>query len=72
MGDGLGLRASDLYPGFVVDTSTSVVPDVDDKEALNEDTKTAEKATVSESSRFGIFIGIAILIALVVFLGSGK
>ena len=71
MTDGLGLRFADVYPDFAEDTSTSVVPDVDDKEALNENTQVAENATTTESSRKGILLGGVILICLIVFLGVG-
>lgn len=72
MPDGLGLHFSDLYPNMgMMDTNTKTVPDVDDKEALNEDVEVAEKASTSESSKKTIFLALIILVLMVIFLGAG-
>ena len=43
----LKFSMTDMYPNFSgVETSNLAVPEVDDQDALNEDTATAEGATV--------------------------
>lgn len=70
--DGLGLYLKDLYPNFTgTDTGINATPNVDDQDAMNEDVTISEKASVTESSSRNIWIGVAILIALVVFFGAG-
>lgn len=72
MSDGLGLHISDIYPGLgIMDTNTKVVPDVDDKDALNEDTTVAEQASTTESSKRNVLIALAVIAAMVIFLGMG-
>lgn len=72
MGDGLGLYMKDLYPNFAgTDTSNNATPDVSDQDALNEEVATAEKASVTESSRRNVLLALGILVGLVVIFGVG-
>lgn len=71
MGDGLGLYLSDLYPNMTADTSERSTPDVDDQDAMHEETQVAEKASATESSSRNIFLAIGIIALMVVFLGMG-
>ena len=67
----LKFSMTDMYPNFSgVETSNLAVPEVDDQDALNEDTATAEEATVMEASKKSIFLAIAVLVLLVVFFGG--
>lgn len=62
----------DIYPNLgLIETSTLATPSVDDREALNEDTSVAEKASENEASKKRIFLVIGIFILMVVFLGVG-
>lgn len=73
VGDGLGLYMKDLYPSFSgLDTSTSAVPSTDDKDALGEDIKEAEKVDTRESGKSNVLLALAVLVGLVVFFGAGK
>ena len=67
----LGFSMADLYPNFGgVDTSTLATPETDDQDALNEDTKVAEEASVTEAKGKNIFLAFVVLIALIVFFGG--
>lgn len=71
--DGLGLYMKDLYPNFSgIETSDLATPQVNDQDALGEDVATAEKATLTESSKKNILLALAVLCGLVVFFGAGK
>lgn len=63
---------ADLYPNMGgLDTSTLAVPETDDLEALNNDTKASEEANVHTEARSkNIFIALGVLLALVVFFGG--
>lgn len=72
MGDGLGLYMKDLYPNFSgIETSTKVMPDVNDQDALNEDVESSEKVRTEEASKKKIFLFIGLFIIFVVLLGMG-
>ena len=71
MSDGLGLYLSDLYPNMTAGTSERSTPDVDDQDAMHEDTEIAENASSIESSSKNIFIALAVIALMVVFLGMG-
>ena len=67
----LGFAFADLYPNYGgVDTSNLAVPETDDLDALNEDTKTAEEASQTEARSKNIFIALGVMVALVVFFGG--
>lgn len=73
MSDGLGLYLKDLYPNYMgVDTSNLASPSVDDHDALGEDVATAEKVSLTESSKKNILLALGVLVALIIFFGSGK
>ena len=72
MTDGLGLYMKDLYPNYAgTDTGVNANPDVDDQDALNENVSSAEKASVTESSKKNIFLALFVLVCLVVLFGVG-
>ena len=63
----------DLYPNYSgAETSTMVVPEKDDQEALNQESKIAEETSQTQASTKNVLIALAIGVALVVFLGGGK
>lgn len=67
----LGFAMADLYPNYGgFDTSTIATPEVDDLEALNEDTTTAEESSATEARSKNIFMALAVMVALVVFFGG--
>lgn len=67
----LGFAYSDLYPNWGgIDTSQLATPEVDDQDALNEDTNISEKASSTESSKRNIFLALAVLLGLVIFFGG--
>ena len=67
----LGFSMSDLYPNYGgVDTSTVVNPEVDDQDALNEDTRIAGESSSKEARTKNIFIALAVLVGLVIFFGG--
>lgn len=68
----LSFAMSDLYPNMGgLDTSTLAVPESDDLEALNNDTKASEEANVNTEARSkNIFLAMGVLLALVVFFGG--
>lgn len=72
--DGLGLFYNDIYPGYKpgTETSTNVNPQADDQDALNEDTKVAEKADVNNASKKNVLLAFGVLVALIIFLGGAK
>ena len=69
----MNFNMKDLYPnleGF--ETSTSVAPESNDQEALNEDFDKAQKVSQTQASNKTIFVSIIVIVALVVFLGGAK
>lgn len=67
----LSFAMSDLYPNFGgTDTSNLAVPEADDLDALGEDSKQAENVGIKEARTKNIFVALAIIIALVIFLGG--
>ena len=69
--DELRFSMADLYPNYGgVDTSTIVNPEVDDQDALNEDTKIAGESASKEARTKNIFVALAVLVALVIFFGG--
>ena len=62
---------ADLYPNMGgTDTSNLAVPEADDLEAMGEDAKQAENLGIKEARTKNVFIALAIIGALVVFLGG--
>lgn len=73
MGNSLDYAFSDLYPNWGgVETSNVATIEVDDTDALGEDTEVAEEASAKESSKKSIFLALLIIVLMVVFLGVGK
>lgn len=74
MTDGLGLYFNDIYPQSRqgTETSTNVNPQAEDQDALNEDTKIAEKADVNTASKKNVLLAFGVLVALIIFLGGAK
>ena len=67
----LSFGYADMYPNWGgADTSTLATPDVDDQEALNEDTKIAENSSSTEAPTKSVFLAIFILVLLVIFFGG--
>lgn len=69
----MNFNLKDLYPnmqGF--ETSTSVAPESDDQNVLNEDYEKAQKVSQTQASNKHIFIAFIVIVALVVFLGGAK
>lgn len=63
----------DLYPAMgIAETSTEVIPDADDMDALNENTQDAEKASHTFARGKFILLGVGVMVAVIVFLGGGK
>ena len=61
----------DLYPTMgVAETSTEVIPDADDMEALNENAGEAEKASKTFARGSKMLIAVGVLLAIIVFLGG--
>lgn len=61
----------DLYPTMgVTETSTEVVPGADDMEALAENATEAEKASKTHSRGSKMLLAVAVLLAVVFFLGG--
>lgn len=69
----LNYSVRDLYPTMgVTETSTDVIPEVDDMDALNEDVKTAGESNVRFARGKNILIAVAIFIAVIIFLGGKR
>lgn len=69
----LDLYLRDLYPSTgIQETSTEVVPEANDQDALGEDKVTAESVDARTPNSKNIFIGLGLIALLVVFLGVGK
>lgn len=68
----LSFAFADLYPNMGgMDTSTLAVPESDDLEALNHDTKTSEEANAHTEARGkNIFLALGVILALVIFFGG--
>ena len=63
----------DLYPTMgMTETSTDVIPEVDDMDALNEDVKTAGESNVHFARGKNILIAVGIFIAVIIFLGGKR
>ena len=62
----------DLYPNMgMTETSTEAQPDADDKEVLIENAGDAAAADPKKARGLYILIGVGVMIAAVIFLGSG-
>ena len=69
----MNFNLKDLYPNMMGhETSTSVAPESDDQNVLNEDYEKAQKVSQTQASNKTIFISIIVIVALVVFLGGAK
>lgn len=69
----LNYAIRDLYPAYgVTETSTDVIPDVNDMDALNEDVKTAQDSNQHFARGKFMLIGVGVILALIVFLGGAK
>lgn len=67
----LGFSMADLYPNYGgIDTSTLATPEVDDQDALNEDTQVAEEASTTEAKGKNIFMAFIVLVGLIIFFGG--
>lgn len=63
----------DLYPTMgITETSTEVIPEADDMDALNENVKDAEKASKNFARGSKMILAVGVLLGLIVFLGGGE
>ena len=63
----------DLYPTMgLSETSTDVIPEVDDMDALNEDVKTAGDANNHYARGKNILIAVGVFVALIIFMGGRR
>lgn len=63
----------DLYPNMgCTETSTDAQPDADDKEVLIENASEAAAADPKKARGLHILIGVGVMVAAVIFLGSGE
>lgn len=70
MANCMNFSMRDLYPNMGgLETSTSVNPEPNDQDVLNEDYDTAQKASQTKASKKNIFIALILLVALIIFLG---
>ena len=61
----------DLYPTMgVAETSTEVIPDANDMDALNENAGEAEKASKTFARGTKMILAVGVLLAVIVFLGG--
>lgn len=61
----------DLYPNWgIQETSTDVVPEPDDQDALNESETVAENTNVTKASKKNLLLAIVIIVCAVIFLGA--
>ena len=66
----MNFNMKDLYPNMTgFETSTSVAPESEEQEVLNEDYEKAQKVSQTQASKRNIFVTLIVIIALVVFLG---
>lgn len=70
-GDGLGLYYNDVYPGINLggDTSSIVVPDANDQEAMDNTPAEDAKKSTGETSNKMIFLAVALIAFIIIFLG---
>ena len=69
----LDFNMRDLYPTMGInETSTDVIPEADDMEALNENAGDAQTASTHFARGKNILIAVGVIVALVVFLGGGE
>lgn len=72
MGD-MNFSFRDLYPNMgYTETSTEAQPDANDKEVLVENASEAAAADPKNARGLYMAVGVAVLVAIVVFLGSGE
>lgn len=65
------LYLKDLYPGIgAQETSTEVIPEPDEQDALGEDKTTAEATKEGWAGTKKIVLAVIIILCLVVFLGA--
>ena len=63
----------DLYPAMgLAETSTEVIPDADDMEALNENATEAQTASKTFARGKFMLLGAGIMVALIVLLGGAN
>lgn len=64
---------NDLYPnqGYF-NTQSQTIPEADDKVALAEDKEASVKAKVNPTQKNNIFIALAVLLGITIFLGVLK
>ena len=69
----LNFNMRDLYPAIgIAETSTEVIPDVNDMDALNEDVKTAGAANNYHARGKFMLIAVAVILAVIFMLGGAK
>lgn len=69
----MDFKFRDLYPTMgISETSTDVIPEADDMEALNENAKDAQTASKKFARGSKMLLAVGVLLAVIVFLGGGE
>lgn len=69
----LNFSMRDLYPNMgITETSTEVIPEADDMDALNENVKDAQEASKTFARGKFMLVGVGVLLAVIFFLGGGE
>jgi len=69
----LNFSMRDLYPTMgITETSTEVIPEADDMDALNENVKDAQEASKTFARGKFMLVSVVVLLGVVFFLGGGE
>ena len=63
---------ADLYPNMGMDTTAETIPEAADQQALVDDTKVAEAASVNGKKKFPILLSVLLVVVIAVVIGGAK